>query len=214
MRKIYVSNKAHQCLIDYLKNKKYLINYVKCPKVYPAIDTHPDIVMCHLGSQLFMGDYEKIGETYPKDVPYNCACTGKYFIHNLKYTDEVLLAKAKELGMTFINVKQGYTKCNTVIVNQDAIITSDMGIYNGCKEQMKVLLISPGQVLLPGMNTGFLGGASGRIGREIIFNGDLSQHKDFQAIVDFIQSEGLKAVWFEGCPLTDIGTIISDEMYI
>lgn len=214
MRRIYVSEMANFELLEYLRNKKYQLIYTKCDQVYPAIKTHPDILMCHLGSELFKGKPEKIGDKYPKDIRYNCACTGKYFIHNLKYTDEKLLSRAKELGMTLINVAQGYTKCNVVVVNQNAIITSDMGIYKACKDKLKVLLIAPGQILLPQMNTGFLGGASGRIDDEILFNGDLRQHSDFTRIVKFIQNEGLKAVWFEGYPLTDIGTIISDEIYI
>ena len=214
MRKIYVSKKAHYCLKEYLTARDYELVYTQCQQVYPAIQSHPDILMCHLGNELFKGDPKKIGAKYPEDIRYNCVCTGKYFIHNLKYTDESLLKRVKELNMTLVNVKQGYTKCNVVVVNENAIITSDMGIYKVCKDILKVLLISDEQVLLPGLNTGFLGGASGRVGNEILFNGDLSAHKDFKRIIEFIENEGLTAVWFEGLPLTDIGTIISEEIYI
>lgn len=214
MRKIYISEKAHNSLKKYLENKNYSLSYVTCNHVDDAIACHPDLLICHLGSELFYGNSEKLQKNYPEDIRYNCACTGKYFIHNLKYTDDQLLARAKELNMHLVHVKQGYSKCNVVVVSQNAIITSDMGIYKVCKDLMNVLLISPGQILLPGMNTGFLGGTSGRVGNEIIFNGDLSKHKDFASIINFIENEGLKAVWFEDAPLIDIGSIISDEIYI
>ena len=61
---------------------------------------------------------------------------------------------------------------------------------------------------LPGYDTGFLGGTSGRVGDEIVFNGDLSAHPDFEAIKDFIRSRGLQIKYFESYPLRDIGSII------
>ncbi len=61
---------------------------------------------------------------------------------------------------------------------------------------------------LPGYDTGFIGGTSGRVGDEIIFNGDLSAHPDCQAIRQFIEERGLKVRYFSGYPLRDIGSII------
>jgi len=75
---------------------------------------------------------------------------------------------------------------------------------------VEVLTVREGHVLLPGFDTGFIGGASGRVGDEIIFNGDLSAHPDFEKIRDFIQCRGLKVRYFPGLPLTDIGSIIEE----
>lgn len=213
MKKIYISDLAYDGLKEYLKNEGWSLVNISLDNVHPAIKNHPDLIMCHLGSELFKGNADALGRNYPLDVIYNCAATGKFFIHNLKFTNKELKSRAESLGMTFINVKQGYTKCNIVVVSENAIITSDMGIYKAAKDFLKVLLISPGQVLLPGMNTGFLGGASGRVGNKIIFNGDLRTHSDFEKIVSFIEGEGLEVIWFEGCPLLDIGSIIPDEKF-
>lgn len=213
MKNIYISNLAYDSLKDFLKKDGWTLINPTLDKVDPAIKNHPDLLMCHLYSELYMGNHNLVGSKYPFDIIYNCAATGKFFIHNLKFTNKDLKKRAEDLGMIFINVKQGYTKCNVVVINEDAIITSDMGIYKATKDLLKVLLISPGQVLLPGMNTGFLGGASGRVGNKIIFNGDLSTHSDFNEIVNFIKAEGLEPIWFEGCPLLDIGSIISDEKF-
>jgi hypothetical protein len=69
-------------------------------------------------------------------------------------------------------VKQGYTKCSLVVVDEKSVITSDMGLAAALQRfEIDVLLISQGHVALPGLQYGFLGGASGRAGDEILFNG-------------------------------------------
>jgi hypothetical protein len=180
-----------------------------------ALSCHPDLFMCRLGADigsdlLIYTETESVpGPVYPHDILFNAACTGKYFIHNLKYTAPELLRRAEELCMHFVDVKQGYSRCSTVVVDEDSIITYDRGLGKAClKAGMDVLLVSPGHVLLPGYDTGFIGGTSGRIGDTVYFNGDLSEHPDFDSIVGFIEERGLRATWFEDWPLTDIGSII------
>ena len=75
-------------------------------------------------------------------------------------------------------------------------------------EGIECLLIKPGEVKLPGFKNGFIGGASGTIGRKIIFNGDLTAHRCFEEIKDFCASCSMEPVWFSSYPLTDIGSII------
>lgn len=198
---------------------------------------HPDLLLCKLGvsdeAPLFRGDQARLSPAYPGDVLYNACCTGRYFIHNLKYTAPELLAAAgiaipgtasgpqtagsnaqpqtKHTGsMIPVQVPQGYAKCSIVCVNETSIITYDAGITKACLAAgLEVLQISPGHVRLPGYPTGFLGGASGRVGRKILFNGDLSVHPDFAAIRDFIESRGLSCVHFPDYPLTDVGSILT-----
>ena len=146
---------------------------------------------------------------YPHDIAYNAACTGRFFIHNLKYTDPVLLEAAKSLGMQLINVRQGYAKCSTVIVDSTSIITYDRGLGRSCSDAgMEVLTVAPGHVKLPGYDTGFIGGSSGRIDNTVIFNGNLEDHPDFHAIIQFIHNKGLEVKWFREWPLTDTGSFI------
>ena len=146
---------------------------------------------------------------YPHDIAYNAACTGRFFIHNLKYTDPVLLETAKDLGMILIDVRQGYAKCSTVIVDSDSIITYDRGLGRSCSDAgIDVLTVAPGHVKLPGFDSGFIGGACGRIDKEVIFNGNLEDHPDFHAIIQFIHNKGLEVKWFREWPLTDTGSFI------
>ena len=74
---------------------------------------------------------------------------------------------------------------------------------------MNVLIVEPGFVKLRGADTGFIGGASGRVDGEIVFNGDLSVHPNFREITAFIEAQGLGCKWFGSYELEDIGSIIT-----
>lgn len=216
-RKAYISIEAHPLLIDYLEQQGCEICYVS-DRVGSPIGSHPDLYYCQMGftEEVFMGNSGKVGVSYPDDSIYNGACTGKFFIHNTEITDEKLLETVKKAGISIIDVKQGYAKCNCVIVDENSIITSDAGIAKSIEKYSSetsancpdVLLISQGHVSLPGFKYGFIGGASGRIDDEIIFHGDLSSHPDFKAIKDFICTRGLSIKYFSEFPLTDLGSII------
>lgn len=209
--RVYLSKDVNEILIKYIKTYTENIAFVENNGTYPAINNHPDIAMCQLGNEIFLGDKNKIGYNYPDDIIYNGACTGSYFIHNLKYTDEDLLKKVNSIGLHPINVKQGYTKCSVVTLGKNAIITSDLGIAKACKHHMSVLTISPGHINLPGMTYGFIGGCSGVIGDTVIFNGNLQKHPDFKIIVEFINSKNMKVKWFTQYELTDIGSILVEQ---
>ena len=222
MKKIHLSPLAGMPLIEYLKQKGFEICFTQAlASVAEPVAHHPDLILCKLGiddkAPVFRGDPLRLGSAYPADILYNACCTGRYFIHNLKYTAPELLAAAGQAAQHMkkpllrLSVPQGYTKCNIVCVDEKSIITSDVGIEKACVSVgMSVLKIRPGQVLLPGYSYGFLGGTSGRIGDEIVFNGDLSAHPDFNVISAFIESHGLSCVYFKDYPLTDIGSIIVD----
>ena len=129
-RKAYLSALAGKSLTDFLSAKDFepvLLTGIapdgNHSPVYEAVSTHADIHMCRLGlwedPHIFMGNVSKLGKNYPGNIIYNAACTGKYFIHNLKYTDRALLKAAQEWhAKTFpagklhtISVPQGYTRC-------------------------------------------------------------------------------------------------------
>ena len=172
--------------------------------------------MCKMGSgtdsPIYFGDKKILKNEYPKDTVYNGACTGKYFIHLLSETHPTLLKLSRQLGMKEINVRQGYAKCNIVVLDDDSMITGDYGIYQTITRNSSAdcLLVSSGNVLLEGFQVGFIGGASGKVGNSIIFHGNLMSHPDSDKIIAFIQSKGLTPVWFESFPLTDIGSIIEE----
>jgi hypothetical protein len=215
MKKVYLSKGVHPLLLSHLKIMDYRCEIVSDnPDLPPGIASHPDLFICKLGCQpdapLFFGDQFRPKNPYPKDVMYNAACTGKHFIHNLSLTDPGLRNMAEDMGMILIDVKQGYTKCNVVVLDENSLITSDMGIHKTLlrHSDLNCMLIDGGHVSLCGYGTGFIGGASGRVGNQVIFHGALSKHPDFIKIQEFIISRELVPVWFDDFQLTDIGSII------
>lgn len=215
MSKRYISKNANPALITYLKERGCQPEFISSEGIVdPAISAHPDIFLCKMGAEddapIYFAQDGDLGMDYPDDVAFNAACTGKYFIHNLSATNPKLLNAARDMGMTLIDVRQGYTKCSTVVVDENAVITYDEGIYRACRKYpaLSVLLVSPGFVRLDGYDTGFIGGASGRVGDEILFHGDLFAHPDFTRITAFVAKRGLSCKWFADFRLTDIGSIL------
>ena len=245
-RKAYLSQLAAKPLTDYLiKNGFETVTLSgsiadgRPSPVYDAISTHTDIYMCRLGlwenAALFKGDPNRLGNSYPEDIIYNAVCTGKYFVHNLKYTDPDLMRAAEEWHaasfpgcyLRFVSVPQGYTRCCCLPVDDSSFITSDEGIAKALTAAgAEVLIIEKGHIALPGFDYGFIGGCAGHLSipavpnciddpvktrKVIVFNGDLSAHPDFEAIAAFIEERGIEPVYFRGCPLTDIGSILTDR---
>lgn len=230
MSMILISGNANIVLKDYLINKGHLLCEVaKTASVYDAVSLHPDIYLCKLDDELIVSKDQlpflerqlnecgiryitgasRLGYGYPENIKYNAVQLGKQFIHNTKFTDPVLLKVAREKGLVLIHVNQGYTKCNIVAVDANSTITSDGGIAAALKAHgINTLVVSPSHVKLEGFPYGFIGGASGRIDDEIIFNGNLRAHPDCSKIRNFIEERGLRAVFFEEYPLEDIGSII------
>ncbi len=208
--KVIISKDAGEELKAYLEDKAQVIVFGGIGTVAEPIRNHPDLIYCRLKKDaIFLGDEQRLTPEYPGDILYNGFSTGKYFIHDLKHTDEQLLKAVNELGLIPVNVKQGYACCSIVPVDEDSIITADRGIARAAEAAgIRVLTVEAGHVELPGYDTGFLGGTSGRVEDEIVFNGDLSAHPDYEAIRDFIGSRGLKVKFFESYPLRDIGSII------
>lgn len=210
-RDIFISENASERLKSKIIQMRYGLVTVRGE--IPYIGSHADLYHCRLGAgsdaPVFSGDPALVGSGYPGDCIYNAACTGRYFIHRSDITDPKLKASAEKLGMIFIDVPQGYTKCSTLVVDENSIVTSDRGIEKKCSAAgLDVLLISQGHVALPGFRYGFIGGASGRIDDTILFEGDASAHPDFEAIKEFIGSKGLEISYDKEMPLTDIGSIV------
>lgn len=202
------------------------------------IATHPDIYMCQLGlwneAGMFFGDREKLKPEYPDDIIYNAVCTRDYVLHLIENTDRELVDSIvtwrrglatsgddSHLETKIIGVRQGYTRCMCLPVDNESFIVSDEGLAKPLEAQgASVLQIEEGHIRLDGFKHGFIGGCAGNIyvnsdemtdQRAIVFNGDLSVHPDFEAITDFIKSRNILPVWFENYALEDIGSILAIE---
>ena len=222
---VYLSRLASPSLQSFLQGNSFRLESIDVPVVYPEISTHADILLCQLGlwekAQIFHGDPEKLARNYPGNIRYNAVCTGKYFIHNLQYTDPDLLAAAEakaaaeHTSLTKIHVKQGYTRCSLLPVDDQSFITSDIGIAKTLADyDTDVLLIRPGHILLPGFDCGFIGGTGGGLllaGRRLlVINGNIETHPDHKKIATFLEDRDIDLYYPKGSPLMDIGSILVD----
>lgn len=228
MNIIFLSEIANRTLIDYMKTQGTVILVPKDERFDSRISSHPDLVISIIDNNLIIDENasipifkqldalgipyvmgkSRLSAVYPKDTAYNAVITKNFLLHNLNYTNPLLLMHSTYTKKKLIHVKQGYTKCSTVVLNDNSIITSDQGIYKAAKDFMNVLLIQPGHVLLEGYEFGFLGGASSSLEDTIVFHGDLSKHPDFLRIATFIEAAHKKLHYFKEFPLTDIGSIL------
>ncbi|MBM7550177.1 DUF6873 family GME fold protein [Peptoniphilus gorbachii] len=193
--------------------------------ILKGLDTHTDILVHPLPSGELVVDRDNfeyyknlfpdkkilpshsiLSKEYPKDVPLNAFTFKNYFIHNLKYTDKVLLDYYKNSGYHMIDIKQGYTKCSS-LVTDDFVITSDGGIYESLKDFIPIYKIKHGEIRLQNFNYGFIGGASGVYGKKIFFTGDLSHHSSYEEILKIIKKYDYEIEILSKYPIEDFGSI-------
>jgi len=145
---------------------------------------------------------------YPGDIAYNIIVAENSAIHNLKYTDPVIL---ENIGnRTKINVSQGYCACTLCMLNENAFITSDRGIHATLiRTGVDVLLIDDSAVLLNGFDHGFFGGSSVMLSSNLLaVNGNIKKHTDCKKITEFCSGHGVEVQSLSDGDVTDIGSFI------
>lgn len=212
------------------------VNPILVPKsneVYEAINGHPDIQLnilktkenAHIIVQKninknfkeilksnnikYILSKNSLSNTYPDDIILNSLILENYFIHNLKFSDENLL-KSQNLK-TKINVSQGYTKCSILPVRNNALITSDKGIFEALKDyNFDILLLPPGDILLPSLNYGFIGGTGGMISNDkMVFFGDLDSYNWGEEIKKFLYKYDVSPIALRKGKLIDRGSLLT-----
>ncbi|OFX67034.1 MAG: hypothetical protein A2X12_02735 [Bacteroidetes bacterium GWE2_29_8] len=205
-----------------------LIEFKTSGITYNAISGHPDIFMCQMDNLLIYSpslpiyyiDLLKlnninieegetlIGEKYPFNIAYNAVVTKHFFIHNYQYTDPVIIKNIKERKV--INVKQGYTRCSILPVNDNSFIVSDKGVYEVLKKEatIDVLLINNDNIIIEDFKNGFIGGTAGICYNKCFFAGNLNYHKQGNLIKNFINSKKIEIIELGDYPLSDCGSII------
>lgn len=153
---------------------------------------------------------EKQGELYPKDALLNICTVGGRYIFNPKVSSAKAVTFLNGQGREPVPVRQGYARCSSCVVSDNAIITADSGIARACMNKgMDVLKINPGYIVLEGFEYGFIGGASFKISDDILcFTGQLESHPDKADILSFVDSHSVKPVFLTDYPIFDIGGVI------
>lgn len=152
---------------------------------------------------------KNIDKNYPNNVMLNCVVLNDKLICNTKTIADEVLQMAIQDNLKIINVNQGYTKCSTCIVNENAIITSDKSIYKSCRNEMDVLLIRQGYIKLSGTDYGFIGGSSFKYNRNtLVFSGNIKLHPDYKSIKSFAENHNAELLSLTENTMIDIGSII------
>lgn len=207
----------------------FVIPSYKSEQLSEPVCTHPDMTILHLGSSRFVCsadsyDYYKdavsgaeiiksdinLKYSYPFDISFNITILNDTIFMNSASEQFKIYKSYIDTNKKILNVKQGYTKCSICIVSSDAIITSDTGIHKAAiKNKFNSLLIQPGFIKLPGMNYGFIGGASGLIASDMLaINGDVKTHPDGDRIIDFCMQHGVNVISLKKGEIYDIGSIL------
>ncbi len=213
--------------------KKLNIEYYKTESLdflYEPVNTHPDMQIHFVDDNtavvapsvyeyyakilpsnitIYKGEKDP-GRTYPEDCAYNVAKLGKRVIGNLFYVDSVIKDLYTAKNFEFINVKQGYTKCNLCVVDNNSVITEDEGLFKTLSKQgIDVLKIPYGEVKLKFFDNGFIGGATGKIVPDkIAFYGDVSQTSYFEQIESFLSTRSVEMISLSQNTLNDFGSIL------
>lgn len=230
---IVVSDEISSKSLLNLKKMGYTILTIKsCNWLEKPVSTHADMFITKIDSKIladsaihglftnFVDDdimiYCNRGEcinktlVYPQNVGFNCVKIGKNLICNKKHTCKSVIEYALLNNINILDVKQGYAKCSTCVISDNAIITEDESIYKcAIKNNIDVLKIRKGFVKLSGYDYGFIGGSSGLIEKNLIaFNGNIFLHPDGNKIHKFCYDHSVGIISLCSDVLHDIGSII------
>ena len=199
--------------------------------ILSGINTHPDMTFCSLkdgdavvakegydyykkllspyGFNIIKGENETKKE-YPYDISLNCVIIDNKLFHYLDYTDKAIIKYCEKNEIEPINVKQGYTKCSTLIVDEKSVITCDRKL-NEIYEQNGInsLFVDNSDIKINNFDHGFIGGCGGKISKDkIAFFGDIEKHKDYNKISAFLNERKITYISIMKGPLFDYGTLI------
>jgi len=190
--------------------------------VYNAISSHPDIFIFQaensaiiaknspkdlvefldLNNIEFSFGNSNLYEKYPETAFYNAAYRDNLIIHNKNISDSKILESCK--NSRFINVKQAYSRCTTLILNKKRVITSDKGIF---KKLKNAFLVDDSNIILPEFEHGFFGGCCGIFKNNIYILGELKTIPNYKSLVSYIEESGFNIVELNSGNLFDGGGI-------
>ena len=148
---------------------------------------------------------------YPRDVAFNCAVIGGALVGRAESISSSVKRAASEAMLPTLDVAQGYTKCSTMILGshtRSPIISADKNIHKLAESRgIPAYLIPPGNITLPGYDTGFIGGASFFANGSIYFLGSLDTHPACDKIKEAASAHGIGVVSLTDLPLFDAGCL-------
>lgn len=210
---VFVSSLLPKTIIEELGVLGYeAVQTKKSDKIKDEVAYHPDIRLLKLPNGAWLTDnYEQIINKasydlkiehkdlkksvtggYPQECALNC-----FFSRDLLFGGAVIAEELVEFvnaGLfRHIKCRQGYAKCSTAKLNDDAFITADTGIFEALiANGADALKVSNDGIKLDGYSCGFFGGCSGKLGDELlVFTGRIESHVDYNNIKSFCSNHGI-----------------------
>lgn len=196
-------------------------------QVYDAIRGHPDVFFCPIGGvwvyspdlpedwldrlarhpvTLMKGTLAP-GPAYPESCRYNGVDTGEMFIHKRGSTDAGVLHLLS--GQEYLDVAQGYTRCNLISLPGNRFVTGDPGIYAALGAKgFDVFKTDDRGILLPGFSHGFTGGCAGIFQNRLFFTGSLRHYAWGMGLRQFAGDAGLEVIELSDGFLFDGGGLL------
>lgn len=221
---------APACVFDFLLSRNVnIIKTIQHRHLDNAVSSHPDMLLHQINEKTFVCEPScyayfrqqfdsKInliqGSThlqlkYPHNIAYNIARVSDIAFGKLDSADNTITEYYKNNGIKLINVNQGYAKCNTCIVSDNAIITSDPSIARALCNCLDVLHIAEGHIALKPYDHGFIGGATGLISKnELLISGSLKHHPSVKTIYDFLNKHNVTPIEASEDIPADIGSVL------
>ena len=177
--------------------------------VYEAISGHPDIFIFQKEDAVVLAPEipkyvieklqkhninitigsKKLSSKYPYTASYNVAYGKGVFIGNTKTTDKAILDLSK--NGTWLQSPQSYARCNTIVLDKNNIITSEVTVANSMENS---LFINPKEIKLAGFNNGFFGGCVGLYKNRLYLIGSLKHHSQQSDILQYCNKLNIEIV--------------------
>lgn len=150
------------------------------------------------------------GKAYPQDIFLNYLILDGFCCGHKGGMARELWTHCLETGLEMIAVAQGYARCSVAVAGRNLAITADRTLHQILSQRrVHTLLIDPGDISLPGYDTGFIGGCCGLIDRSLLaFTGSLEGYSQGPAIQRFLHDHGVKCCSLTDGPMADVGGII------
>ena len=225
----FVMSDKYPCFVREIEKLGYTVISSDTVDIFPIPEQkHADMQILPINSDIFILNEctalakkipndrliycdKKAGKKYPENILLNFLFLNNTLYGKLSAIDKNLVDFCEENSIKTVNINQGYARCSTLVLNEKALITSDLSIEKALKKDgVEVLLISSGNIILDGYDYGFIGGASGKIDENtVVFLGNVTNHPDYRRIENFCENHNISIkIICKDMPLTDIGGIV------
>lgn len=225
----FVMSDKYPCFVREIENLGHTVISSDTVDIFPIPEQkHADMQILPINSDIFILNEctvlaqkipsdrliycdKKAGKKYPENILLNFLFLNNTLYGKLSAIDKNLIDFCEENSIKTVNINQGYARCSTLVLNEKALITSDLSIEKALKKDgVEVLLISSGNIILDGYDYGFIGGASGKIDENtVVFLGNITNHPNYRRIENFCENHNISIkIICKDMPLTDIGGIV------